>query len=75
MTIYTSDPIYIRQLDKKYKRSREIMADGKIFAVEYAADKALLTFRAKKRTSTMTPDQRREAGERLRKARTKALAI
>ncbi len=75
MTIYTSNPIDIRRFDKIYPRSREIMDNGKIFAVEYKIDKTLLTFRAKKRKSTMTDEQRQKVGERLRKARTQALAI
>lgn len=75
MTIYTSDPIEIRHLDKKYSRSREIMDNGKVFAVEYVVDKALLTFRTKKRTSTMTDEQRQKARERMKLIKAKAPAL
>ena len=67
-TIYTSDTTYMTKLDKLCKTSPDmysLIADtgrGKTYRVE---DKALISFRAKKRE--LSEEQKIAAGERMRK--------
>lgn len=65
MRIYTADTTMIALLDKKYSRAKEYTDKGGLYAVEYVADKSLLTFRKKK--MTLTDEQKKERVTRLRK--------
>lgn len=65
MRIYTADTTMITLLDKKYPRAKEYTDKGGLYAVEYVADKSLLTFRTKK--MTLTDEQKKERAARLRK--------
>ena len=66
MNIYTSDSTVMTKLDKIYKRKREHIADGQIYAVAYDVDKRLLSFRSKRTRRTLTDEQKKAAAERLK---------
>lgn len=74
MEIYTSDPVYMRRLSKlkAYKKTREHRNGGEVVAMEFIADKKLLTLRGKAvEGRPMTDEQKAAAAERLKKAREK----
>ena len=69
-TIYASDSTYITKLDKLCKESPDMYSliqdtgRGKKYLLK---DKSLISFRAKKKTRTMTDEQKKQAAERMRK--------
>lgn len=74
--LYTSDPVWIRKMDKMVESNPEQFKVGKgetyqgdIVAKRYSFPKQLLTIRKKKRE--LTDEQRKEAAERLRNVRGK----
>lgn len=69
MKIYTADTTMMTKLDKIYKRSKEILDHGKLFAVEYVVNKELLSFRSKRVKRTMTEEQKQAARTRMKKIR------
>ena len=73
MTIYTSDSTQMTRLDKIYKRSREHRQAGEVMAVEYKADKRLLSYRSKRLKSSMTDEQKAAAAARLIEMREKTV--
>ena len=68
-TIYTSDTRYINKLDKRYKRTREHINNGKIAAVEYEVDEKLISFRSGIVKQNLTEEQRQKIAARLKKGR------
>jgi adenosylmethionine-8-amino-7-oxononanoate aminotransferase len=52
MNIYTADPYLAERLKKKpaYKLVREHRQEGQVVAVDFEADKRLLTFRSERKT-------------------------
>lgn len=74
MEIYTSDPVYMRRLSnlKAYRKTKEHRNGGEVVAMEFVANKKLLTLRGKAvEGRPMTDEQKAAAVERLRKAREK----
>lgn len=71
MNVYTANPAEIRRLRglKAYKVVREHRNGGQVVAVDFQADKKLLTLRSKPIVSNMTEEQKKAAGERLAKLR------
>lgn len=68
MNVYTADPALIRRLKglQSYKLIREHRQGGKVVACDFEAEKKLLTLRSKATARTMTEEQKKAAGERLR---------
>lgn len=71
--LYTADPVYIRKMDKlvqqnpeQFKEIRQEKLEGKVVAKRYTLPKRFVTVRSKDKVSTMTEEQKRQAGERLK---------
>lgn len=73
VSIYTSDPRYIRRIrkDDRYTVTREHSEDGEVVAIDATIpqDRFNALTGAKRRSRPMTPEQRQAASERLRRAR------
>lgn len=71
MEVYTAYPPLMRKLDGQaaYTKIREDNLEGEVVAMTFKADKKLLTLRTKRNTREMTEEERKAAGERLKKAR------
>ncbi|BAL84674.1 hypothetical protein SELR_pSRC400230 (plasmid) [Selenomonas ruminantium subsp. lactilytica TAM6421] len=69
--VYSTDATMICKLDKKYERYQVHKQNRKIVGVEYRVDKRLLSWRSAPAVSHMTDEQKKAAGERLKKARQK----
>lgn len=73
VSIYTSDPRYIRRIrkDDRYTVTREHSEDGEVVAIDATIPQARFNALtgAKRRSRPMTPEQRQAASERLRRAR------
>lgn len=73
VSIYTSDPRYIRRIrkDDRYTVTREHTEDGEVIAIDATIPQARFNALtgAKRRSRPMTPEQREAASERLRRAR------
>ena len=70
MVIYTADKAVMNRLSKlpAYTKTGEGKQGGQVVSMTFKASKKLLTLRAKSRT--MTEEQKKEAGERLREYKT-----
>ena len=73
MTIYTSDSTQMTRLDKIYKRSREHWQAGEVVAVEYKADKRLLSYRSKIVKKSLTDEQRAGLSAKMKALREKQI--
>lgn len=73
MTIYTSDSTQMTRLDKIYKRSREHRQAGEVVAVEYKADKRLLSYRSKIVKKSLTDEQRAGLSAKMKALREKQI--
>jgi hypothetical protein len=71
MNIYTADPYMIARLRKQeaYEVVREHRQGGEVVAVDFRADKKLLTLRNKRPVSNMTEEQKAAASARLKEYR------
>lgn len=71
MNIYTADPFLIARLRKQeaYKAVREHRQGGEVVAVDFRADKKLLTLRSKRAVSKLTEEQKAAVGARLKEYR------
>ena len=67
MNVYTAEPALMRKLKKlpAYRVVREHKQDGKTIAIDFEADKKLLTFRSKLQKGTLTPEQLEQASKRI----------
>ena len=75
--IYTADPSLMRRLNglKSYTKTKEHKQGGKVIAAEYEAEKKLLTLRSKAPGSSMSKEQRKAAGKRLREYHERKKAV
>lgn len=71
--IYASDSNWIKKLDKKYKRTREHIQNGKLAAAEYEIPVKHLKI-SPPRKSTMTEEQRKAKSEQMKAMRAQQLA-
>ena len=72
MHIYTADATMMRKFDalEAYRKTREHKQEGRTIAAEYEADKALVTFRSKRKTvKPLSEEEKQARRERLRKNR------
>ena len=68
-SVYSQDPVWIRKLDKLVEKSPECYRVSKELGVgrEYEMPKKLVVLLSKERAATLTPEQRKEASERMKK--------
>jgi len=77
MEVYTAYPPLMRKLEGQpaYTKIHEDKFEGEVIAMTFKADKKLLTLRTKRSTREMTEEERKAAGERLKKARSSRASI
>lgn len=75
-TLYTSNPVWIRKMDKLVEQNQEQFklcvqrtVKGKAVSKSYVFAKELITIRSKKRSCNLTPEQKEERAERMRQAK------
>ena len=73
MTIYTSDTTQMTRLDKIYSRHKTNSQAGEVVAVEYVANKSLLTYRSKRVRKNLSSEQRAELSTKMKALREKQL--
>ena len=71
-TLYSSNPVWIRKMDKlveqnpeQFKMYRQETMKGEIVSKAYVFPKEFVNIRSKKRTCNFTKEQREEIGRRL----------
>ena len=72
-TIYSSNPVWIRKMDKlveqnpeQFKMCRQETVKGKVVSKFYELPKEFVSIRSKKRTCNLTEEQRAEMSERMK---------
>lgn len=66
--IYTADPVVLRKLssNSEYQLVKEYVNGGRVIAKDFTFDKKLITLRSKKKTVTLTDEQKAQASERMK---------
>lgn len=72
-TLYSSNPVWIRKMDKlveqnpeQFKMYRQEKLQGKVVSKAYEFPKEFISIRSKKRTCNFTEEQRAEMSERMK---------
>lgn len=75
-TLYTSNPVWIRKMDKlveqnpeQFKRCIQRTVKGKVVSKYYVFLKEFIVIRSKKRSCNLTDEQKAERAERMRQAK------
>lgn len=66
--IYSADPVVMRKLSNnpEYKHIKDYINGGRVIAKDFTFDKKLITLRSKKKTVTLTDEQKAQASERMK---------
>lgn len=75
-TLYSSNPVWIRKMDKlveqnpeQFKMCRQETVKGKIVSKFYELPKEFVNIRSKKRSCNLTDEQKQERAEKMRQAK------
>lgn len=75
-TLYSSNPVWIRKMDKlveqnpeQFKMYRQETVKGKVVSKFYELPKEFVTIRSKKRSCNLTDEQKQERAERMRQSK------